>query len=113
MKSESIVSPDPKSANLTVSDMGDEFTLISDSQEIEHILNNLGWTGDEHEQSDGTCEWGCLFVEILDGDYGRIYGCHYSVPYNHLTVYPVTANLSTPPDGRAWTAQEIEDGEAF
>ena len=53
-----------------VSEIPLEYKLITDSQEIEKILNDIGIYLD----------FGCLFVLTGDGDYISIYGCEYSVP---------------------------------
>ena len=31
--------------------------------------------------------YGCLFVEVLEGEYGQVYGCSGSVPYLMDTAY--------------------------
>lgn len=63
----------------TVSDLGLQFVLVTDPGEIAHILENIG-----HPDLD---EFGCLFVEEVDGDYKRIYGVSRSVPYNEARAY--------------------------
>ena len=51
---------------MTASELGTEFTLVQDSQEIAAVLEHLGVEDDD--------EFSSLFVEVIDGDYGRIYG---------------------------------------
>lgn len=72
--------------NKYVSDMGDEFTLLTNWQDIEETLFSLGYTVDDVERDH--C-YGCLFVEVLDGEYGRIYGLYSCVPSLEKPVYPV------------------------
>jgi hypothetical protein len=67
----------------TVRDIPDSYTLVTDSQEIRYILENIGYFTDKY--SDDT-DYGCLFVLVGDGDYDTIYGCEHSVPY---LTYPV------------------------
>jgi hypothetical protein len=63
-----------------VSDMGERFQLVTNSQDIIATLESIG-KGQEH------CEVGCLFVEVLDGDYGEVYYCEQSTPYLKDRVY--------------------------
>jgi hypothetical protein len=55
-------------------DKRDDLMLITNSQDInavkEHFGNPKGWS-----------DYGCLFVEIVDGDYGDIFGCESDIPY--------------------------------
>jgi hypothetical protein len=51
----------------TVADMDKRFTLVTDSQEIEEILSSVA---PQFDSSD----FGCLFVEVLDGEYGEVFG---------------------------------------
>jgi hypothetical protein len=64
---------------MTIEDMGNHLQLITDSQDIDAVLESLGRT-DLRE------EVGLLFVEVLDGEYGAVYYCEYTVPRLH---YPV------------------------
>lgn len=75
--------------NLYVSDMGDEFTLLTNSQDINDVLFHLGYTVEDFEHSEN--QYGCLFVEVLNGEYGRIYGLYSCVPSLDKPVYPVRA----------------------
>lgn len=61
-------------ARLKVKDLGDQFTLIQDSQDIKATLDSIGKSG----EFDFT---GCLFAEIQDGDYGKVYLCPTFIPY--------------------------------
>jgi hypothetical protein len=63
-----------------VSDLGEQFQLVSDSQDIIATLDSIG-------QGQEFCEVGCLFVEVLDDDYGQVYYCEQSVPYLADRVY--------------------------
>ena len=67
----------------TVSDIPENFTLVTDSQEIDAILESIG-----HEKDDFPFTYpGCLFVEVLDGEYGDIFYSAYHVPYLSDTVH--------------------------
>lgn len=59
-----------------ISDMSAEYYLITDSQEIASILDDLNITD----------EYGCLFVKATNGDYSEIWGCASTVPYLHHEV---------------------------
>ena len=63
--------------NKLVIDMDESFTLIHDTQEIKAVGDSIG---------QDLNEYGCLFVEILDGDYGKIYGHIGFIPHNHSYV---------------------------
>ena len=64
----------------TVADLSDpKFTLVTDPFEIDHVLENIGSNRDY-------CI-GCMFVEVIDGDYGEIWACERTVPYLSETVY--------------------------
>ncbi len=61
----------------TVADMDDRFILVTNDLEVQAIsvdccVNPLAF--------------GCLFVEVLDGEYGEVYGCYSSVPGLHYQV---------------------------
>ena len=47
---------------MLVKDIPENFELVTDSQEIGSIADNLGIDLDDY---------GCLFVEVLEGEYGR------------------------------------------
>lgn len=71
-----------------VRDIPDEFVLITDQQEIEHIGEMIG--------ADNIAdEFGCIFVDIYDGDYGMIYGISSCVPWLHARVYNVDHYLES------------------
>jgi len=57
--------------------LGPEYELVTDSQEIAQTLSDIGNEDD----------WGCLFVKVGDGDYDEVYGCEESVPRNTSRVY--------------------------
>lgn len=63
-----------------VAHMGPEFTLVQDSQDVRATLESVG-------RLDALDETGCLFVEVLDGDYGRVYQCMRYVPVLTANVY--------------------------
>ena len=71
-----------KVAPIYVSDLeGLELTLVQDSQDMEAVFDLIGLPAAERS------EWGCLFVEVLDGEYGKIYAVEGSVPYLRSRVY--------------------------
>lgn len=63
---------------MIVKDIPEHFELVTDSQEIGFIADNEGIDLDDY---------GCLFVEVLDGEYGTIYGCLGIPPYLMDTAY--------------------------
>ncbi len=63
-----------------ISDIPEHFELVQDSQDIHATLESTGLLNYESET-------GCLFVEVLDGDYGDIYMCTRSVPVLTHRVY--------------------------
>jgi hypothetical protein len=65
--------PNEKHTIQTVSDIPENFALLSDSQDIQACLDHIGASNRAHE-------FGCLFAEILEADYGRVYGCETAVP---------------------------------
>ncbi len=65
----------------TVQDLDDSFILVSDSQDISAILDSIGVYDFERQYV------GCLFVEISDGDYSRVYSCERAIPYNDALVW--------------------------
>lgn len=56
-----------------VSDIPDDYQLITDSQDIKALCESIGL--DYWEYGDG-----CFFVLIGDGEYTSVYYCDYSVP---------------------------------
>lgn len=58
---------------MKVIDVPKGFKLVQDSQDISATLESIG------APNDG--EFGCLFVEVLDGDYGQVWGQSTFVPY--------------------------------
>jgi hypothetical protein len=64
--------------NMLVKDIPERFELVTDSQDIDAIAENEGIDLDDY---------GCLFVEILEGEYGQVYGCSGSIPYLTDTAY--------------------------
>ena len=63
----------------TVADVPESFVLVSNSQDIQATLEHIG-------QSNRTADAGCLFVEVLDGEYGEVYLCERSIPYLGATI---------------------------
>jgi hypothetical protein len=59
---------------------GDEFALVTDSQEIEAVLSALPTHGD-------VADWGCLFVKATDGDYAEVWAMESAVPWLGGTLY--------------------------
>lgn len=56
---------------MKVKEMDDRFILVTDSQDIEQISVSCGVN---------PLSFGCLFVEVLDGEYGEIWGCYSNIP---------------------------------
>lgn len=68
----------------TVQDINDNdsFALVSNSQDIKAVLEYIG-------KDDLIDEVGCLFVEMLDGDYGDVYYCKSNIPYLSYNIYKI------------------------
>ncbi len=66
----------------TVADIPDSFTLVQDSQDIHATLESCGLLTYESET-------GCLFAEVLDGDYGSVYICTRYAPVLTARVYKI------------------------
>ena len=73
---------------MQVKDITDEFVLITDEQEIRAVGDSIG-------APDIADEFGCLFVEINDGDYGQIWGCMSAVPWNDRELFDVDRYLGS------------------
>jgi len=56
----------------TVRDIPENFHLVQDSQEIQAVAEHFPGID---------FDYGCLFVEVNDGDYTAIYGCESFIPY--------------------------------
>lgn len=54
-----------------------DLILVSDSQEIKATAEAVGFDA---------ADYGCLFVEVGDGDYNEIWGCFESVPWLNLSA---------------------------
>jgi hypothetical protein len=54
-----------------------ELELITNSQDIESIAVMIGVN---------PLSFGCLFVELIDGEFGDVYGCYSNIPYLHYEV---------------------------
>ena len=62
-----------------ISEIGEQYVLITDRQSIETILTVVGSLADSDD-------WGLLFVLVGDGGYKEVWGCEFTVP---LSVYPL------------------------
>jgi hypothetical protein len=63
-----------------VADIPDQFVLVQDSQDVHAVLESCGLLTYESET-------GCLFVEVLDGEYGSVYMSTRYVPILTARVY--------------------------
>jgi len=63
----------------TVKDIQDNenLVLVTNSQDIEEISAYFNVNPEN---------FGCMFVEILDGEYGKVYGCYSNIPYLHYDL---------------------------
>ena len=57
-------------------DGDDRFMLVSNSQDIIPVLEYIGCCQGVID----SYPYGCLFVEVLGGEYGKVYGCESIVP---------------------------------
>ena len=62
---------------MKVKDMDNRFNLVTNSQHIEAISIYLGVN---------PLSFGCMFVEVLEGEYGEVYGCYSNIPCLHYDV---------------------------
>jgi len=62
-----------------VSDIPDDYQLITDSQDIKALCESIGL--DYWEYGDG-----CFFVLVCDGEYTSVYYCDYQVPHLDYNV---------------------------
>lgn len=68
-------------SNLHVSDMTNAW-LITDSQEIRGILENIGYIYPPEDI-------GCLFCVIGDAEIAEVYACLHTIPYLTYPVYKI------------------------
>lgn len=59
-----------------------DFTLLTDSQDVEAIWDYFG-NDEDVKQFDG------FFAKIGGGDYSRVYGFYGSVPFNWKEIYDI------------------------
>lgn len=71
----------PAYAPMRVKHIPEHFQLVTDSQDIKAVLDYFGVKAD----------YGCLFVEVLDGDYGTVFACERSIPYLDEPVFALDA----------------------
>lgn len=57
-----------------------DLQLVQDQYEINHILDSIGVEYD-NESIIAEDSYGCLWVDVENGDYSEIWGIHTSVPY--------------------------------
>lgn len=59
-----------------------EFTLVTDSQDVKAVAEHLAKTRTfKNRNIDG------LVVQILDGEYGHVYGFQGIIPYYHKSLF--------------------------
>lgn len=61
-------------------------SLVTGSHEVNQILEHIGV---DHDPDSIVREdsYHALFVDVGEGEYTEVWGCHYSVPHLHYTVY--------------------------
>jgi len=69
-----------------VGELDEHLTLVTDSYEVYDILDYIGaeYDADSIVLEDS---YGCLFVDVKQGDYSEVWGVHRSVPYTAATAY--------------------------
>ena len=69
-----------------VEELDEHLTLVTDSYEVYNILDHIGaeYDADSIVLEDS---YGCLFVDVKQGDYSEVWGVHPSVPYTAATAY--------------------------
>lgn len=82
-EAEAIVEAHKTQTPRTVNDIPESWELVT-GDNVEAILDYLGTPSEERV-------FGCLFVEMLEGEYGRVYGIFQSVPYLQALVFNVRA----------------------
>lgn len=68
-----------------VSDLGQDLLLVTDSQEIEHTLDNLGLTDEDNLV-------GAMFIDSADGDYTDVWFTKDTVVYDHSRAWPLVTD---------------------
>lgn len=77
---ETIANNNKGGKDMKVKDIPERFALVTDSQEIEAVGDHIGTILDD---------FGCLFVDVIEGDYAQVYGCESSVPWIGANVYEI------------------------
>ena len=78
-----------------VEDLSEELTYIPHQNEIEHILslvqNELEQKGLIHDTESIILEdsFASLWVDVEQGDYVEVWGCHYDTPHLNDTAYKI------------------------
>ena len=89
----------PQDTIKEVADIPDDFQLISDSQEIQEILNHLGKKDADYD---------FLFVKENQGDYVAVYG-GYGIPYLNKPVYKLAFKPSKKANKKVAEEEKIAD----
>lgn len=71
----------------------EELHLISDSQDIEAIVEYM-FSTKEIEEKDLYSEIGCIFAEVIDGDYGEVLFSPYSTAWLTAPLYDLRTYFS-------------------
>ena len=79
----------------------DDLTLVTDSQDRDHIRDHLGMKPDEN----GYYALDSFFVKAENGDYSEIYGFDGIVPGLHKPLYKITLEHSPESSPRAVTTR--------
>ena len=61
---------------------GPEYHLVTDSQEVAHIMR---W----YVKSEDFDDYASLFVKVGDGEYLELWGSESSIAYNHILYYRI------------------------
>ena len=59
---------------VSIQDLGPEYTLVSNSQDIHQTLKDIAYPGDLDD-------YGCLLVKLGDGEYLSVWGVQNYIPY--------------------------------
>lgn len=74
-------------ACMTVADLDPDFTLLTDSQDIESIHDHFGYAITAWETRNN--ELRSFFVKVGDGDYIAVYGCYYAYPLDDDILFEI------------------------
>jgi len=64
---------------MKVQDLNKDYIYVQDSQDIKAILEMVGQPGP-------TKDYGCLFVDVWEGEIWEVWGLESNIPYLHMEL---------------------------